>query len=225
MTSGISKDTDKSKRMLDVDELLKEKGFQLILKRLFDFIVSLIGLVILLPIFLLISGVIKMDSQGPVFYKQVRIGKNGEPFKIFKFRTMIQNADKLGLQITVDKDIRITKVGKFLRKIKLDELPQLINVIIGDMSFVGPRPEVPKYVAMYDCYQKNILKVRPGITDIASIEYKDESSLLTNSSDPERTYIEDIMPKKIELNIIYIENLSLGYDIKLIFKTIFKLLI
>ena len=170
MSDAISAELDKSKKPLDFDEIFKKKKFQLFLKRIFDCFVSFIGLIILLPIFLAIAIIIKLDSTGPVFYKQIRVGKNGNTFKIFKFRTMIQDAEKVGLQITVDKDSRITKSGEFLRKTKIDELPQLINVLIGDMSFVGPRPEVPKYVAMYDCYQKNILRLRPGITDIASIE-------------------------------------------------------
>ncbi len=209
---------------LEIDHILRKKRLQLIIKRIFDIIVSLIGLIALLPFFLIIAFAIKVDSTGPIFFKQVRISKNGKEFEIYKFRTMIQDAESKGMQITVEKDSRITKVGKFLRKSKIDELPQLINVLKGDMSFVGPRPEVPKYVALYDKDQRNILKVRPGITDIASIEYRDESSILAKSMDPEKTYIEEIMPKKIELNLIYIRNISVLYDVVLICKTIVKVI-
>lgn len=210
---------------LEIDEILKKRKIQLILKRLFDIVVSFIGLLILSPIFLIIAIVIKLNSKGPVFFRQVRVGKDGKEFRIFKFRTMVVDAEKKGMQITVDGDSRITKPGHFLRKSKMDELPQLINVLIGDMSFVGPRPEVPKYVAMYDENQISILKIRPGITDIASIEYRDENSLLGKSEDPEETYINEIMPRKIELNVKYIKKMSVIYDIGLIFKTIYKVII
>jgi lipopolysaccharide/colanic/teichoic acid biosynthesis glycosyltransferase len=169
---------------------------------------------------LLIGILIKFDSQGPVFFKQTRVGRNGRKFKIFKFRTMVVDAEKLGMQITVGKDSRITGTGRFLRKYKIDELPQLINVLKGDMSFVGPRPEVPKYVSLYTEDQKNILKISPGITDYASIEYKDENDILALSENPEKTYIEEIMPRKINLNMKYIKNISLPEDIKIIIKTI-----
>jgi len=206
---------------IEVDEILKRKKLQLILKRGFDIIFSLLGLIVLLPAFLVIATAIKLDSNGPVFFRQVRVGKNGKEFKILKFRTMVVDAEKKGLQITVDKDSRITKVGRFLRKYKLDEFPQLINVLVGDMSFVGPRPEVPKYVALYNDEQKIVLKVKPGITDIASIEYKDENTLLNQNDNPEKTYIEEIMPAKLKLNIDYIKSISIIYDIKLILKTMF----
>ena len=206
---------------IEVDEILKRKKLQIILKRGFDIIFSLLGLIVLLPAFLVIATAIKLDSNGPVFFRQVRVGKNGKEFKILKFRTMVVDAEKKGLQITVDKDSRITKVGRFLRKYKLDEFPQLINVLVGDMSFVGPRPEVPKYVALYNDEQKIVLKVKPGITDIASIEYKDENTLLNQNDNPEKTYIEEIMPAKLKLNIDYIKSISIIYDIKLILKTMF----
>ncbi|MGV8150031.1 MAG: sugar transferase [Alkaliphilus sp.] len=205
---------------LEIDEILKKK-VQLAMKRVFDVCASFIGLALLLPILLVISIIIKLDSKGPVFFRQVRVGKDGKEFEIFKFRTMVVDAEKKGMQITVGRDSRITKYGHFLRKTKLDELPQLINVLIGDMSFVGPRPEVPKYVAMYDESQRKILKVRPGITDLASIEYRDENTLLAQSETPEETYIEEIMPRKIELNIKYIKNLSVTYDIGLILRTFY----
>lgn len=213
-------DIDKQNIVFDINELSRRMKGQLVMKRVFDFVVSLIGLVVLLSFFLAIAIAIKSDSNGPVFFKQIRIGKGGKEFRIFKFRTMVVDAEKKGMQITVGKDSKITKSGLFLRKTKLDELPQLINVLIGDMSFVGPRPEVPKYVAMYSEKQRDILKVRPGITDLASIAYRDENTLLAQSNNPEETYIEEIMPSKIELNIEYLKNMSIFYDIKLIIKTI-----
>ncbi|CKG69516.1 Putative colanic biosynthesis UDP-glucose lipid carrier transferase [Fusobacterium polymorphum] len=193
------------------------------LKRIFDTILSLFGLIILLPFMLIIAIFIKLDSKGPVFFKQVRVTKNGREFKIFKYRTMRVGSDKYR-QITVGKDNRITKVGAFLRKYKLDEIPQLINVLIGDMSLVGPRPEVPKYVALYTDEQKEILKVRAGITDYASIEFSDENDLLASEEDPEKAYIEKVMPKKIELNKKYISEISILTDIKIILLTIKKIL-
>ena len=207
-----------------IDKILQERMNQLVLKRLFDIVVSFIGLVFLLPIFLIISIIIKLDSKGPIFFRQVRIGKEGRRFKIYKFRTMIVDAEAKGMQLTVDGDNRITRSGHFLRKYKIDELPQLINVLIGDMSFVGPRPEVPKYVAMYNEKQKEILKIRPGITDIASIRYRDENAILAQSRDPEQTYINEIMPEKLDLNFKYLENISIIWDIKLIIITIFKII-
>ena len=193
------------------------------LKRIFDITLSLFGLIILLPFMLIIAILIKLDSKGPVFFKQIRVTKNGREFKIFKYRTMRVGSDKYS-QITVGKDNRITKIRAFLRKYKLDEIPQLINVFIGDMSLVGPRPEVPKYVAFYTDEQKEILKVRAGITDYASIEFSDENDLLASEEDPEKAYIEKIMPKKIELNKKYILEISILTDIKIILLTIKKIL-
>ena len=193
------------------------------LKRIFDIILSLFGLIILLPFMLIIAILIKLDSKGPVFFKQVRVTKNGREFKIFKYRTMKVGSDKYS-QITVGKDDRITKIGMFLRTYKLDEIPQLINVLLGDMSLVGPRPEVPKYVALYTEEQKEILKVRAGITDYASIEFSDENDLLASEEDPEKAYIEKIMPKKIELNKKYLSEISILTDIKIILLTIKKIL-
>ena len=193
------------------------------LKRIFDIILSLFGLMILFPFMLIIAILIKLDSKGPVFFKQVRVTKNGREFKIFKYRTMKIGSDKYS-QITVGKDDRITKIGMFLRKYKLDEIPQLINVLLGDMSLVGPRPEVPKYVALYTEGQKEILKVRAGITDYASIEFSDENDLLASEADPEKAYIEKIMPKKIELNKKYLSEISMLTDIKIILLTIKKIL-
>ena len=193
------------------------------LKRIFDIILSLFGLIILLPFMLIIAILIKLDSKGSVFFKQIRVTKNEREFKIFKYRTMKVGSDKYS-QITVGKDDRITKIGSFLRKYKLDEIPQLINVLLGDMSLVGPRPEVPKYVALYTKEQKEILKVRAGITDYASIEFSDENDLLASEEDPEKAYIEKIMPKKIELNKKYLSEISILTDIKIILLTIKKIL-
>ncbi len=172
---------------------------------------------------IIIAILIKLDSKGPIFFKQVRVTKNGREFKIFKYRTMKVGSDKYS-QITVGKDSRITKVGDFLRKYKLDEIPQLINVLIGDMSLVGPRPEVPKYVALYTEEQREILKVRAGITDYASIEFSNENDILANETDPEKAYIEKIMPRKIELNKKYLSEISVMTDIKIILLTIKKIL-
>lgn len=193
------------------------------LKRIFDIISSLFGLILLSPFMIIIAILIKLDSKGPIFFKQVRVTKNGREFKIFKYRTMKIGSDKYS-QITVGKDSRITKVGDFLRKYKLDEIPQLINVLIGDMSLVGPRPEVPKYVALYTEEQREILKVRAGITDYASIEFSNENDILANEADPEKAYIEKIMPRKIELNKKYLSEISVMTDIKIILLTIKKIL-
>lgn len=207
-----------------IDELLREKSFTLIMKRFFDILVSALGLVILAIPFVIISIITKLTSTGPIFYRQKRVGKDEIPFRIYKFRTMIQDADKKGMLITVGEDNRITKIGKFLRKSKIDELPQLINVFLGDMSFVGPRPEVEKYTRLYDGYQKNVLKIRPGITDLASIKYKDESSVLAKSKDPEYTYIHEIMQNKLQINLEYLERISVLRDIKLIIITILEVI-
>ena len=184
-----------------------------------DIVISAAALCVLWPVLLLIALAIVIDDPGPVFYRQVRVGRGGRPFRIFKFRTMVSDADKRGLLITVGADSRITRVGAFLRKTKLDELAQLLNVLCGQMSFVGPRPEVADYVDLYTPYQRQVLQVRPGITGLASIRFRNENDLLTASSDPNRTYIEKIMPRKIELDLEYIPHASVFYDIKLIFQT------
>ncbi|WP_417290885.1 sugar transferase [Corallibacter sp.] len=190
------------------------------IKRLFDIIFSLIGLILFLPLLLLIALVLKIESKGPVFYLQSRVGKHNTDFKIFKFRTMYVGSDKKGLLTVGDRDPRVTNVGYFLRKYKLDELPQLINVFIGNMSFVGPRPEVRKYVDYYSNSDKEILSVKPGITDYASIEFRDEAELLKTTDNPEKLYVETIMPQKIVLNKKYINDVSIFNDFKIIVKTI-----
>jgi lipopolysaccharide/colanic/teichoic acid biosynthesis glycosyltransferase len=197
----------------------------MILKRLVDFFVSLLFLFLLSPILLLLAILIKLESNGPLFYLQVRVGLNGKDFRIFKFRTMFIGSDKAGLLTVGGRDPRITKVGVFIRKYKLDELPQLINVLIGEMSLVGPRPEVRKYVAMYNVEQLKVLNVKPGITDYASIQYSDENELLAKSADPEKTYIDEIMPAKLLLNLKYINEISLLTDLKIIGLTVRKIIL
>lgn len=209
---------------IDFDALLKKKRFSLFLKRTFDIFASFFGLLVLSPILIVIALLIVLTSSGGVFFRQVRVGRKGKEFRIFKFRTMVKDAESKGMQITVGNDSRVTTIGKFLRKCKLDELPQLINVLLGQMSFVGYRPEVPKYVAMYTDYQRNILRIRPGITDLASIEYRDENEVLEQSDNPEDTYVNDVMQKKLALNIKYMQEMGFWYDLKLIFKTFLAIL-
>lgn len=190
------------------------------IKRLFDIFFAFIGLIILSPVLLLISVLIKLGSKGPVFYHQTRVGLHGNDFKIFKFRTMYLNSDKKGLLTLGDRDPRITGIGYILRKYKLDEFPQLINVLIGNMSFVGPRPEVRKYVDLYSKEDLEILTVKPGITDYASIAYRDEAELMKQSDNPEDLYVTVIMPDKIKLNKLYIKQNNILTDIKIILKTL-----
>ena len=192
--------------------------------RFFDILFSGIGLVMMSPLFLIIYLLIRIESKGSGFYSQERIGKNGIPFKLYKFRSMRQGADKGSLITVGGHDPRITRVGYFIRKYKLDELPQLWNVIIGDMSLVGPRPEVKKYTQFYTKEQKRVLSVRPGITDWASIEYVDENIILGQAEDPDKTYIEIIMPDKIRYNMKWIDNQSIIEYFKIIFMTFYKIL-
>lgn len=193
------------------------------LKRLFDIICATTGLILLSPFLCLLGLLIRLESKGPVFYKQKRVGRYNIDFLLYKFRTMYLDADKKGLLTVGMRDPRITRIGYYLRKYKLDELPQLINVWLGDMSLVGPRPEVRKYVDLYNNEQLQVLRVRPGITDPASITYFEENEVLAKSEHPEQTYIEQIMPHKLMLNHSYIEKASLVYDLKIIFQTIFKI--
>lgn len=192
--------------------------------RLLDIFFSLIGILILMPVFLVISILIKFYSPGPVFYKQLRVGINGKDFFLLKFRTMYVNADQKGLLTVGGRDPRVSSIGYYLRNYKLDELPQLFNVLVGEMSLVGPRPEVRKYVDLYTYQQAKVLNVRPGITDWASIKYRDENEILANATDPEYTYIEIVMPEKIKLNMIYIDKPNIGHYIKIIFATFFRIL-
>lgn len=193
------------------------------MKRSFDILASLIGLLILSPIFLIVSVIIKLTDGGPVFYLQWRVGKLNTEFTLFKFRSMYMDADKRGLLTVGGRDPRITPAGYYLRKYKIDELPQLINVLIGDMSLVGPRPEVRKYVDYYTPEQMRVLSVKPGITDNASIAFIDENTLLAKAADPEAFYIQELIPKKTAIYLEYVDQQSFWLDIKIIFKTIFKI--
>lgn len=194
-------------------------------KRLFDIIFSSLGLIVSSPLFIFSSIIIKLDSKGPVFYKGKRIGRYGTPFRIYKFRTMLADAEKLGGPSTADDDPRITKVGRLLRKYKLDELPQLINVLRGEMSLVGPRPEVQHYVDMFTEEEKAILNIRPGITDWASLWNPDEGAILAGSLDPEKTYMEKIRPQKLKLQLKYVRKHSFWIDLKIILLTLKSIII
>mgnify|MGYP000678042723 FL=1 len=195
------------------------------MKRLFDFIASSFGLILLTPIFVLVALWIKLDSRGAIFFRQERVGFQGDLFRIHKFRTMVFDAEKKGKHITVGADLRITTIGRFLRKYKLDELPQLIDVLVGDMSLVGPRPEVPKYIDYYSDDEKHaVLSVKPGITDNASIEFRGENELLASAKDPEAAYINEVLPKKIALYRKYVKERSFFGDVAIIFKTIFLII-
>jgi lipopolysaccharide/colanic/teichoic acid biosynthesis glycosyltransferase len=195
------------------------------LKRIFDICLSIIGLVILAPLFAIVAVLIKKEDGGPVFYRGIRVGKDGKPFKIFKFRTMIPDAEKLGIYSTADDDPRITRIGRILRKYKIDELPQLINVLKGEMSFVGPRPEVPAYVEKFTEEEKKILSVRPGITDWASLWDVDEGAILAGSPDPDKAYEELIRPTKIRLQLKYVREHSFFTDIKIIILTLLSIIL
>jgi lipopolysaccharide/colanic/teichoic acid biosynthesis glycosyltransferase len=194
------------------------------LKRCLDIFFALGGLILLLPVFALLSLWVILDSRGSVFYRQIRVGRGGLDFKLLKFRTMRSGAEKQGLLTVGNADSRITRAGYYLRKYKLDELPQLFNVLQGDMSLVGPRPEVRKYVDMYTVEQRKILSLRPGITDYASIEYSKESEILAGASDPEKLYIEEIMPAKIRLNEKYMREQGVLTDLKIILRTFLKII-
>lgn len=190
-------------------------------KRLFDLFFSALGLVLFAPLFVVLGLWVMWDSPGPAFFRQQRVARAGRLFHIYKFRTMHRRAEAAGPAITVGADARITRVGQWLRRTKADELPQLINVLLGDMSFVGPRPEVPRYVALYpDDVRSLVLSVRPGITDLASIEFRDESTLLGQSSDPERTYVEQILPAKLRYATDYAQSHTLWGDVKIIVRTV-----
>jgi lipopolysaccharide/colanic/teichoic acid biosynthesis glycosyltransferase len=191
------------------------------MKRLFDLVASVMGLLVLAPFLFLVALLIKLDSRGPVFFRQERVGQFGKPFRIHKFRTMVVDAEARGMQITVGTDPRVTRVGAVLRRYKLDELPQLIDVLFGQMSLVGPRPEVPRYVVYYPRDVKElVLSVRPGITDRASIEFKDENEILGRAVDPHRAYVEEVLPVKLGYYIDYVKNRSLVGDVRIIFSTL-----
>lgn len=195
------------------------------MKRFIDLTLSFLGLLILSPFLLFIMALIVLESKGGIFYVQERIGLHIKPFRLYKFRSMRPNADKGGLLTVGSRDHRITRIGYFIRKFKIDELPQLFNVLKGEMSLVGPRPEVSKYVALYDEHQLKVLSVKPGITDWASLTYFEESDLLAKSTDPDKTYIEEIMPAKLNINLAYIQQHSLKEDFKIIFLTLKKMVV
>lgn len=203
---------------------LKKKTFSLILKRLFDIIISLILLILLSPLFILLSIMIKCDSKGPVMFRQVRVTQYVKTFRIFKFRTMVVNAQQLGTQVTVGEDPRITKIGKVLRKYRLDEIPQLLNILKGEMSFVGTRPEVPKYVEAYTDEMCATLLLPAGVTSTASIEYKDEDMLLSDAQSPDEVYIKDILPQKMKYNLEYVRNFVFWRDFVIMIKTVLAVL-
>ncbi len=189
-------------------------------KRAFDLFWTLPGLVALSPLLLLVAALIRREDGGPVFFRQQRVGGGGRPFRIWKFRTMVVDAERRGGQLTVGRDPRITRTGHWLRKCKLDELPQLLNVLAGEMSLVGPRPEVERYVALYTPEQRRVLDLAPGITDPASIRYRDENEVLATAADPEATYVQQIMPEKIRLNLEYAARANLATDFMVILKTL-----
>lgn len=209
-------------------QILKRKNFSLVVKRVFDFVVSLLMLVVISPVLLILSILIKIDSEGPVFYRQERVTTGSKTFRIFKFRTMVQNADKIGSLVTVGRDPRITRVGQKIRKCRLDELPQLINIITGDMSFVGTRPEVRKYVDCYSDEMMATLLMPAGVTSLASITYKDEDEIMeertSKGESADEAYVNHVLPEKMKYNLEYLKTFSFMGDIRLMFKTVFSVL-
>lgn len=199
--------------------------FLIMMKRAFDILASGLGLLILSPLFAILAIWIKLDSKGPVFYRQVRVGKGNKDFRLFKFRSMRPDSDKHGLITVGGRDPRVTRSGYYIRKYKLDEFPQLINVFIGDMSLVGPRPEVRKYVEMYSPEQMRVLNVRPGITSFASIRYRNENDILAAVENPDKTYIEQVMPDKLAIDLEYVRKANLWIDIKLILSSFVEVMI
>ena len=209
-------------------QILKRKNFSLAVKRVFDFVIALLMLVAISPVLLILSILIKIDSEGPVFYRQERVTTGSKTFRIFKFRTMVQNADKIGSLVTVGRDPRITRVGQKIRKCRLDELPQLINIITGDMSFVGTRPEVRKYVDCYSDEMMATLLMPAGVTSLASITYKDEDEIMeertSKGESADEAYVNHVLPEKMKYNLEYLKTFSFMGDIKLMFKTVFSVL-
>lgn len=205
-------------------DLLSERQGTLVLKRIFDLVMSFVLIMVLAPVILLLGILIALDSRGPVIFTQKRVGRYGEDFTMFKFRSMRQDAESLGPQISVGRDPRISRVGHVLRKTRLDELPQLLNILLGDMSFVGVRPEVPRYVAKYTPEMWATLLLRPGVTSPASIRYKDEAKILADAVDPELAYVEDVLPQKMMYNYVYLRELSFVRDLKILMETVIAVL-
>lgn len=205
-------------------DILRRKRISMVLKRGFDIITSLIMLILLSPVFLIVSIMIKLDSKGPVMFRQVRVTKYGKEFRIFKFRTMVNNAQSIGSQVTTQNDMRITKVGKKIRGCRLDELPQLINVLLGDMSFVGTRPEVTKYVNQYEPAMYATLLMPAGITSECSIQYKDEDKLLADAENADEVYVNQVLPEKMKYNLKSLEKFGFFSDIKTMFRTFFAVI-
>ena len=205
-------------------DILRKKRGSLLLKRVFDVVVSALMLILISPVFLILAIAIKLDSPGPVFYRQTRVTEYGKTFRIFKFRTMVSNADKIGTQVTVGNDSRITRVGRLIRKCRLDEVSQLIDIFRGAMTFVGTRPEVPKYVAAYTPEMMATLLLPAGVTSLASIMYKDEDKLLSDAEDVDKTYIEEVLPGKMHYNLKAIETFTFWGDIKVMLMTVFAVL-
>jgi len=205
-------------------DILRKKRVSLFLKRCFDFFVSLLMLIVLSPLFLILAIAIKIDSKGPVFYRQKRVTQYGKVFRIFKFRTMVKNADKIGTQVTIGNDARITRVGRFIRKCRLDEICQLIDIFRGKMTFVGTRPEVPKYVANYTEEMLATLLLPAGVTSLTSIYYKNEDELLSEADNIDETYVKQILPEKMKYNLMAIKKFGFWKDIKVMFMTAFAVL-
>lgn len=210
----------KNERVKEYYDILSQKRVSLVLKRIFDFVLGFMLLIILSPLFIILSVIIKVDSKGPIMFRQTRVTQYGKRFRIFKFRTMINNADKIGSQITTKDDARITRVGRLLRKYRLDEIPQLFNIIVGDMSFVGTRPEVPKFVEKYTDEMKATLLLPAGVTSDASIQYKDEELLLSDASDVDDLYINKVLPEKMKYNLKWLKEYNLINDMKTMIRTI-----
>lgn len=205
-------------------DILRSKKYSLVFKRIFDLVFSIFFALISSPLMLIVALIIKLDSPGKIIFKQKRVTEGGRVFEIFKFRTMVENAEKLGAQVTTGEDLRITKCGKWLRKLRIDEFPQIFNIIKGDLSFVGPRPEVVRYVKKYTPEMLATLLIPAGVTSTASILYKDEAKLLENAENPDEVYIQEILPEKMKYNLDYIKKIGVIYDFKVIIKTVIAVL-
>ena len=214
----------KNEKVKEYYDILQSKKYSLRLKRIFDLIFSIFFALVSSPLMLIVAAIIKLDSPGKIIFKQKRVTEGGRVFEIFKFRTMVENAEKLGAQVTTDEDARITKCGKCLRKLRIDEFPQIFNIIKGDLSFVGPRPEVVRYVKEYTPEMLATLLIPAGVTSTASILYKDEAKLLENAKNPDEVYIREILPEKMKYNLDYIKKFGVIYDFKVIMRTVIAVL-